>query len=62
MYVLKVCRSDMGDYKTNCKSSPMETAWENGLWHVNRAREHDGLRPLTLQELKKCATLTRKES
>ena len=37
---------DMGSYTTNADS------WEDLLWHVNNARDHDGLPHLTLEQLK----------
>jgi hypothetical protein len=38
---------DMGSYQTYCKSSYMETYRGNAVWSYNKAREHDGLEPLT---------------
>jgi hypothetical protein len=29
-----------------CEDKPTETAREEFLWHINRMREYDGLRPL----------------
>lgn len=41
-------RDDMGSYTTNCHS------WEDLLWHVNSARDHDRLEHITLEQLKNC--------
>ena len=57
-YTLSLYRDDMGSYKTVCMANGSETVWENGLWDVNHARAHDGLRPLTIEQLQECATLT----
>ena len=39
--------STMGSYKGVCTNSHMESYEENALWDYNKAREHDGLRPLS---------------
>ena len=45
-YTLHYYRDDMGNF-----TQPGVTSVEDALWHVNNAREHDGLRPLkTLME------------
>ncbi len=41
-------RGDMGSYTTNAHS------WEDLLWHVNSARDHDGLPHIDLEQLKNC--------
>lgn len=39
---------DMGSFSPMiANSSSMESVEENALWHLNKAREHDGLKPLT---------------
>lgn len=48
VYKVQMFRGDMGSYTTNAHS------WEDLLWHVNSARDHDGLRPITLEQLKAC--------
>lgn len=45
-YKFKIHTDDMGTYWGICSDTLMETAEENALWDVNKAREHDGLKPL----------------
>jgi len=45
---VQMYRGDMGSYTTNAHS------WEDLLWHVNSARDHDGLPHITLEQLKDC--------
>ncbi len=47
-YKVELFRGDMGSYTTNCHS------WEDLLWHVNSARDHDGLPHIDLEQLKAC--------
>jgi len=47
-FKVELYRGDMGSYTTNARS------WEDLLWHVNSARDHDGLPHLTLEQLKNC--------
>jgi hypothetical protein len=56
-YTLSLYRDDMGSYKTNCADNARESAWENALSAVNSARAHDNLQPITVAQLKKCATM-----
>ena len=45
-YTLKLWRDDMGNFaQAGC------TGIDDALWHVNRAREHDGLVPLSREDL-----------
>jgi hypothetical protein len=45
-YFLKLWKDDMGTFtQPGCRDA------EDALWCVNSAREHDGLCPLTLEEL-----------
>jgi hypothetical protein len=45
-YTLTLWKDDMGTFtQPGCRDS------EDALWHVNRAREHDGLPPMDLDEL-----------
>lgn len=45
---VEMYRDDMGSYTTNAHS------WEDLLWDVNNARDHDGLTHITLEQLKDC--------
>jgi hypothetical protein len=47
-FKVQMFRDDMGSYTTNAHS------WEDLLWDVNSARDHDGLPHLTLEQLKDC--------
>jgi hypothetical protein len=47
-FKVQLFRGDMGSYTTNAHS------WEDLLWHVNSARDHDGLPHLDLEQLKDC--------
>lgn len=47
-FKVEMFRGDMGSYTTNAHS------WEDLLWHVNSARDHDGLPHITLEQLKDC--------
>lgn len=43
---LELWRDDMGSFKQpGCRNA------EDALWHINKAREHDGLKPIELDEL-----------
>lgn len=51
---------DMGSVEPICVSDkPSESKREEALWHINRMREHDGLRPL--EELPKGVRFERLE-
>lgn len=60
-YKLKLYMDDMGSFaQPGCSSK------EDALWHINKAREHDGLPPITMQKLETLlryeeATLTPQE-
>ena len=45
-FSVKLFIDDMGSYATNAHS------WEDLLWHVNSARDHDGLEHIDLEQLK----------
>ena len=46
-FTLKFWKDDMGSFtQSGISSNSSETVHENALWYVNKAREHDGLRPL----------------
>jgi hypothetical protein len=45
---VEMFRGDMGSYTTKAHS------WEDLLWDVNSARDHDGLAHITLEQLKDC--------
>ena len=45
-FKVQMYRDDMGSYTTNAHS------WEDLLWHVNSARDHDGLEQIDLEQLK----------
>lgn len=47
-FKVQLFRDDMGSYTTNAHS------WEDLLWHVNSARDHDGLPHIDLEQLKNC--------
>lgn len=47
-HLARVYRDDMGSLTTNCHS------WEDLLWHVNSARDHDSLPHITLSQLRNC--------
>lgn len=36
--------------------------WADALWHINKAREHDGLAPLTLEDIAEAASQPRNSS
>ena len=43
---------DMGSFPSFIVSDkPMETKEEEFLWHLNKVREHDNLKPLELDDL-----------
>lgn len=45
-YTLNLWRDDMGTFKQpGCRDA------EDALWHINKAREHDNLPPIELDEL-----------
>lgn len=45
-YTLKMYLDDMGSFKQpGCRDE------YDALWHVNNAREHDGLEPISLEKL-----------
>lgn len=45
-HTLTLWKDDMGSFKQpGCRNV------EDALWHVNKAREHDGLPPMELDEL-----------
>ncbi len=46
-FTLKMYYDDMGSF-----TQPGCTDLTDALWHVNSAREHDGLRPMTLDTLR----------
>ena len=45
-FTLSMFRNDMGSFK-----QPGCTSKEDALWHINSAREHDGLAPIDMEEL-----------
>jgi hypothetical protein len=45
-YTLDFWRDDMGTFK-----QPGCTGAKDALWHINKAREHDGLAPLTMDDM-----------
>lgn len=46
-YTLTLFLDDMGSF-----TQPGCTSIEDALWHVNRARDHDGLHPLSLNQFR----------
>lgn len=46
-YKLIMFRDDMGSYTTNCNDL------DDALWEINSARDHDGLKHIDLDELKR---------
>ena len=43
-YTLRMFTDDMGSFtQPGCRDK------EDALWHVNSARDHDGLKPLTME-------------
>ena len=45
MYTLKLWTDSMGSFtQPGCRDL------EDALWHVNKAREHDGLHPLSMDD------------
>lgn len=45
-FTLKLWKDDMGTFtQPGCRDA------EDALWHVNRAREHDNLPPIDLDDL-----------
>lgn len=48
LYTLKMYRDDMGSF-----TQPGVSSLEDALWHVNSARDHDGLRHIDIDELKR---------
>lgn len=47
-FTLRMFRDDMGSF-----TQPGCNSLEDALWHVNKAREHDNLAPIDLDELKR---------
>lgn len=46
-YTLRLYVNDMGSFtQPGCRSM------EDALWHINSAREHDGLPPMSIDDLK----------
>lgn len=50
VYKVFVSLEDMGTYSCSCKGTTTETAEQNALWSINRAREHDNLPPIRLED------------
>jgi hypothetical protein len=45
-FTLNMYRDDMGSFRQpGCRDA------EDALWHINKAREHDGLPPIELDDL-----------
>ena len=50
VYKVTVDLEDMGVYVTSCKGSSIESPEQNALWDINRARQHDNLPPIDLED------------
>ena len=48
LFTIKVYADDMGTF-----TQPGCNSLEDALWHINSARGHDGLNPITIEGLRK---------
>ena len=49
-YRFYVDLEDMGTYSSFCRGNSMETAEQNALWDINKAREKDNLPRISLEQ------------